>query len=106
MPESVKIGPFEYWVSSDAESHMAVENTEKSRLDGRSCPIELVIHVSPKGAEDYRRSTMIHEIVHQVFVIAGSMIDKDDEEKICRLLEAGLLGVIKENPDLVRWLTA
>ena len=106
MPGSVKIGPFEYRVVAEAADHLAAEKDQGTRLDGRGSAPEQAIHINPQHVEMYQRSTMIHEILHQVFVVAGTGIDTDDEEKICRALEGGLLGALRENPDLVRWLTA
>jgi hypothetical protein len=106
MPESVKVGPYEYRIVSDAAGHMAAEKDQGVRLDGRGSAPEQEIHVNPQQATMYQRSTMIHEILHQVFVVAGTGLDNEDEEKICRSLEGGLLGVLRDNPSLVAWLTA
>ena len=59
----------------------------------------------PGMAPGFKRQTMIHEILHQVFTDSGAQIEKDTEEQICRALEAGLYGVLRDNPDLVAWLT-
>ena len=106
MPGSVKIGPFQYQVVAEPAGHMFAEKDMGTRLDGRGSASEQTIHVHPQQAEMYQRSTMIHEILHQVFVVAGTGLDTEDEERICHALEGGLLGVLRENPDLVAWLTA
>ena len=106
MPASVKIGPFSYGVVSDSDAHLTAEMKHGARLDGRSQANDLTIHVNPQHAPTYQKSTMIHEILHQVFVVSGALLDEEAEERICRHLEGGLLGVFQDNPDLVGWLAA
>lgn len=106
MPATVKVGPFDLAVAADADGHLAAETEAGTRLDGRSSGRDQVIHIHPQHTATYQKSTMIHEIIHMVFLVAGTVITDDDAEQICRALEGGLLGVLRENPDLVAWLTA
>ena len=100
MPAAVKIGSMTYRVSDSVEDLNEYENKS---LAGASHGPSAIIVVNPKHDAMYRKQTLVHEIVHQVFESVAGWSPKN-EEKICRVLEAGLLGVIRENPDLVRWL--
>ena len=107
MPESVKVGPWEYAVSTTAAGHLAAESSVGSRLNGLSHAAQATIHIDPNAVTQFQRSTMIHEVIHQVFEASGWAPSPDDtEEMVCRALSTGLLGVLRENPGLVRWLTA
>ena len=103
MPASVKIGSMTYRVSDSVEDLNEYENKLQKSLAGASHGPSAIIVINPKHDSMYKRQTLVHEIVHQVFESVAGWSPKN-EEKICRVLEAGLLGVIRENPGLIAWL--
>lgn len=63
------------------------------------------IILRPGMAPGFTRQIMLHEIIHQLFDDSGGIdLPGDLEETVCQSLQAPLLGVLKDNPDLVRWL--
>lgn len=63
---------------------------------------------------DTQRETMLHELLHQVLHLAGLTVPHDDvdpdlsekdEERLVIRVAPILLGLIRENPSLVTFLT-
>ena len=48
--------------------------------------------------------TLIHEILHAVYVIMDAR-PKDSEERLVGLMATGLAMVIRDNPELIEWLS-
>lgn len=96
-----------YAVSYDAAEHLAREDEMSDRLYGMSDPSRALIAIRPGMAEGWTKQTLIHEILHQVFRQSGiGGLTADDEESIIRHLEGGLIGVLRDNPELVAYLSA
>lgn len=56
---------------------------------------------------DATADTLIHECLHHFFrTSALTAIDSGDEEQIVNFLAPNLLAMLRDNPDLVEWLTA
>lgn len=107
MPETVQVGPIRFRVSTDLDELRDAEERMNCGLDGVTSPHLGLIQVNPRHVPDYQRSTVVHEVIHAVLkVCAGAQLPDEIEEAVCRHLEGGLLGVLRDNPDLVAWLTA
>jgi hypothetical protein len=106
MPDVVRIGALDYTVTTDAEAHLVAEDEMSSRLYGMSDKSSQRIQIRPGMAPGFTRQIMLHEIVHQLFDDSGLELDNQVEEQICLSLQAPLLGVLRDNPDLVAWLTS
>ncbi len=59
------------------------------------------IGVRLQPANDYNQDTGLHEVIHAVDEILSIGL----KEKQVHQLAAGLIAVIKNNPDFVEWLT-
>jgi hypothetical protein len=106
LPDELKVGPFVYTVTDDVLSHVLAENESREELYGRCDLRRLAISLNPDQAPMQKRSTMVHEALHAVIATAAFPIDNDDEERLIRCLEAPLLALIRDNPELVAWLAA
>jgi hypothetical protein len=106
MPDVVRIGSLDFSVSDDAEAHLVAEDEMSSRLFGMSDKSLQRIQLRPGMAPGFKRQIMLHEIVHLLFDDSGLEMASEDEERICLALQAPLLGVLRDNPDLVAWLTS
>lgn len=61
---------------------------------------ECAIKVSTEQAEIQQRDTLLHEICHGV----DFEMDTKLTERATRLMATGLLGVLRDNPELVAYL--
>lgn len=97
-PESIKIGPVCFAVTDDrayCDDHNAW---------GKIKYAPQKIWLDPEQAEDFYAVTLFHEVLHGVFYIAGYVGNDNNEEMVTRL-SAPLLGVLRDNPELVAFLT-
>lgn len=106
MPSVVRVGPLDYSVVDDAESHLGAEDEMGERLYGMSDKSTQRIIIRPGMGHGFKRQIVLHELVHQLLDDSGIEIGKDVEEQVCMSIQAPLLGVLIDNPDLVAWLTA
>jgi hypothetical protein len=63
------------------------------------------IQIAPGLSPDAAATTVLHEIVHAIAHVYA-LPDVLDEESMCGRLEAPLLAFLRDNPTLVRHLTA
>lgn len=96
IPGHLRIGPFLY----NVELHDGYWNKDDERVygevDERTCTINLDIDASQEIVKD----AIVHEIIHAILM----MYSRDDEELV-RILSPMVLQVIRDNPQLVAFLT-
>ena len=104
LPDKVKVGPLTFDVTDDAMSHVLAEHEEKTAgLYGRCDYKKQAIVLDPGMAPGQYRATLLHEVLHAVFHTSGGRFD--NEEEIVGEIEFPLLGVLRDNPALVAYLT-
>jgi len=118
MPESIRIGHLRIrLVESD---QLVTEHSVKGQGDyiGYSSPSTQVIAVGTKSikmntpiGEDYKRETVLHEVLHLCLRVTDCDPDRDAkanledvEERVVAAMSGPLLGVFRDNPDFVEWL--
>ena len=101
VPPTVRVGPYTYSIVMDRVLVHAVD----SGANGTTSPELQRISVDPDRGRDAVAKTVLHEVLHAVWTNAGDRGDKVDEETAIRTLSAGLLGVLRDNPALVAYLT-
>lgn len=107
MISNVKIGACWYTVKIDNQKLDYMEAV------GASAGNDLEILMRDDKPPDTEKETMVHEILHQCLFQSGfqtstlSLLDSAElqEEMIVRHMSAVLFGVIRENPELIAWLT-
>lgn len=62
------------------------------------------ITIHPGQAPWYERDTVLHEVCHAVLRSQGRPYDPEPEEAYVAALATGLLGVLRANPSLARYL--
>lgn len=102
MPVSVTVGPYLFAVQSDAAQFLNAEESEGSRLYGRTNLLSGVIDIRPQTAVTMNRETLLHEILHTIFFL--TKITSDKEEEFVGRIAPALLDVLRKNPDVVRYL--
>jgi hypothetical protein len=118
MPESIRIGHLTIRIVESDQ--LVAEHSVKDRGDyiGYSSPSTQLIAVGTKSikmntpiGEDYKRETVLHEVLHLCFRVTDCDPDrdaeanlKDIEERAVAAMSGPLLGVLRDNPDFVAWL--
>lgn len=100
VPALLRVGPARYDV--------VVKSLKKLDLFGRTSNthtrIELHCGISKSAMQD----TLVHEALHAVFHTAGSTsvtgLSDESEEVLCRILAPWLVGLIRDNPELIVFL--
>ena len=96
FPTEVKIGPMTY----------SVELTDTEEM-GRLREVSSEIEVQEGMAHCQQQETLLHEVLHGIFITAGSRslgLEGDEEEKVVRLISPYVLMFIRENPEVIDYL--
>lgn len=113
-PLSVKIGPVIYRVTSDPDDWVRVEHdTQTNGYYGHTNNKQAIIYLNPEADPAVTRLTFWHEVLHALFEVTMGAPDwhglgktRDDrEESVIRRLEGPTLNVLRDNPELVAYLT-
>ena len=101
LPASVRVGPFDYrivdWSPADANANNAMGECYHSALR-----ISLRADLLPAK----KAQTLIHEILHAIWLVGSVDQAGDNEERLVTNLAHHLAQVIRDNPDLMLWLSA
>lgn len=115
LPTSIKVGTVTFTVSIDPDEWMRAEHEQRSFGDyGRTDKLKAVIYLNPEQSTDTMRLTLWHEVMHALaeVVMGGSdwhgigKTRNDREETVIRAWESPTLTVLRDNPELVGYLTA
>ena len=115
MPDAVLIGSVVYRVTIDPDEWMRYENTSQCKgAYGHTDSMVAVIYISPYISPDNERLTLWHEIMHAICdtVIGSPHWDHlgegptEREERVVRTFESPIVLVLRDNPQLVAYLTA
>lgn len=106
IPTSVRIGPHAYTVRTDHDTGKLLHD-EGSRGDSR--PAVHLIRLDVDRPHTAIAETLLHEVLHcawdQTSMRTSANLN-DHEEAIITALAPLLLGALRDNPDLVEYLTA
>lgn len=95
-PGKVVVGPFTYTVVVD-------EGRIPSDLYGACDKGHHIISLHPNQSAQRLRVTLVHELLHALCDVTGVDDDKV-EERVVTVLAPVLLGLLRGNPRLVKWL--
>lgn len=105
IPKTLRIGPFNYKIDTTKQAIEAFERDISSRLYGAQHSGRLILAIRPGMPREVEQETLTHEMLHSLFSLAGLLDDNEDaEEDIINRLAPLLLGAIKQNPQLVKYL--
>lgn len=110
LPKKVKVGSIAYAVVASTEAHDEAQrrmtaDDESGFLEGWSSGRLAEIGLMPGMNTQYARQVMVHEVLHQVLTVSAIEVSLEDEERMVRAMESGVLQVLRDNPALVKWLT-
>ena len=99
MIEKVRIGALNYRVI------LTEALRQKTDLEGQICYCTNEIEIDALSEEQRQYAILLHEIIHGI--LEGSRnesLEKDPAllEQVVEVLAHGLLGVLRDNPDLIR----
>lgn len=118
MPSEVRVGTVVYKVTADADDWMRIEHSTKtSGYYGHTQNTEATIYLNAGATPDVQRLTLWHEVLHALAEtvmgspdfrnLPGAPDSKSDaEESVVRMFEHSTLAVLRDNPELVAYLTA
>src|SRR5271157_3093979 len=98
MPSTVKVGPHLYSIIRKPASALP------DALG--TCDFQLLqICIRQRMRRSKAQETLLHEILHSATHPTVNCSDKRDDEEFVTAIAPVLLGVLKDNPDLVGYLT-
>lgn len=100
LPRSLKIGGFVYAV--EVMDPLVAEERGIRGLCNHSAQ---VISVDTRHHHHAQADTLLHEALHGIYW-DGDLHASDSEEKVVSVLGHRLLQLLRDNPDLVRFVTA
>lgn len=109
IPNHIRVGPYRYTVYRDGSRMSDIRNDcgEGNRV-GQIHFQKLEIDIDPKLAHDRQVSAVFHETLHAAWHFASLHNyeeGKITEEQVVCGLERAILCVLRDNPDLVAYLT-
>jgi len=114
MPKALTIGAVVWTVTADPIDWLRIENSTQCRgAYGHTEPMMATIYISPDTSPDNQRLTLWHELMHALCeTVMGSPHwsnlgenPTEREERVVRAFESPTLLVLRDNPQLVAYLT-
>ena len=99
-PSMVKVGPYLY----DIIYRHPVSDSEE--LYGLTINRDHRIIVGTDQSDLASKDTLLHELLHAVMWTSGAFRHVGDEEQVVTVMATCLLGVLRDNPELVAHLTS
>lgn len=108
LPDSIRIGPYDFTVCDDEAELMKASRKEQEALDGYYSPSTARILINSSQPATIVRHNLCHEVVHGLVDITGYAKDWEDEaeELFTTRFANALLGALRDNPQMVKFLTA
>lgn len=105
IPDAVTIGPHTYEIRTDPEAHRLLR---EDGSNGDSRPDRLVVQLDLDRPHTAIADTFIHELLHCAWQQTALRVehDTDAEERAVTALAPLVLGMLRANPELVKYLTA
>lgn len=98
LPPSVRVGPHDFTITPWAPAEAPPDRHGECQAD--TLTIRLTDYRPPRQVA----GTLLHEILHAIW-FTQSMPAEESEENAVTSLAMGLCGVIRDNPDVVEFIT-
>jgi hypothetical protein len=107
IPSNVKIGAADYSVTTDPMVALGGNEGTRAWLYGSTDHVTLRIMVNPATASGQQQDTLLHEALHGVVAVFNLMPDwnREQEETFVSRFTPLLLLLLRDNPELVRFVT-
>ncbi|HVX20899.1 MAG TPA: hypothetical protein VHB02_06110 [Acidimicrobiales bacterium] len=111
VPSTIKVGPHRWTVEVTTEAINVARVKGSDNRIGEAHSRLLTISIDPDQAHDELADTLLHEVLHACYHLTGNILNavaksEEIEEHSVGILAPALLGVLRDNPDLVAFLTA
>ena len=93
-------------VTIDGDDYLIGALPEDSEDDGNYHGADQCIRLKPFMGQGYTRTVLLHELIHACYEHAGSPSEPLAEEQVALLVSRRLLPILRDNPELVQYLTA
>ena len=97
-PKELKVGYRTYKIVPMAELEV-----EKSHFSGYLYPRDRIIKLSGEESVGEAAAILLHEVLHAIWRMQE--IDDTDEEMYVSNLAHGLATIIKDNPEVFKWIS-
>ena len=95
--KSIRVGPFDVEITP-------LEGKDRDNNLGTFCDTQLRISLREAYNNPQQEAeTLLHELMHAIYEVMG-IRSKDGEERIISQMSLGMAMVMRDNPDLMRWL--
>lgn len=96
LPKSVRIGPYDL--------DLRVVEKMEGDDDWGSFIAHQGIEVRAEQPNDiFALDTVLHEVMHAIY--EGALLEAGDkEERVVAAMASGMVQVVRDNPDLVKWM--
>jgi hypothetical protein len=115
IPSTVQIGSVTFRVTLDPDEWVRMEHKNQSKGNyGYTGFHEATMFINPESTPDTQRLTLWHEVMHALCEAVMGSPDwhhlgkekSDREEAVVAAFESPTLLVLRDNPELVAYLTA
>lgn len=105
-PLHIQIGPYQFTVKYvDKPADYLKDGSEERILAGCVRFDQLTIYIEDNTAESITADTLLHEVNHIIWVVAGGWAyEEADEERIISTLTTTQLDTFRRNPYLMKFL--
>jgi hypothetical protein len=106
-PDSLVICGQPFEVRWDARSHGRLLDHNEGDDLGSVAPSDQLIVIREHQAPHSMRDSLLHEVIHAAVALTGhdQAVEHDALEGLTGSLAVALLSTLRENPELVAWLT-
>lgn len=101
-PKSIKVGPYEFTLVKDKWLGPIAQNAGVTGTDVER------IHIATGLSKGMERDTVLHEALHAVWTQTAldRKYDEEAEEEAIWQLSPRILALLRDNPELVEYLTS
>lgn len=106
MPKSIKVSYAKYKIEPTPKGRISKEKRQRKRSSwlGECHTEKSLIKVWKYQSPEELANTLLHEVGHAILWSQGVHLSESQEEKIVYAYTNGLCGLIRDNPELIRWL--
>lgn len=98
-PKTVKVSNHDYLIAWGP-----IPEVDGTFFYGRTHPKLTLIQINDEVAKSQQRDTLLHELLHAAINETHLSFSTEAEEEVIRVVTPLLLGILRENPKVVRWL--
>lgn len=99
LPKKVKVGTLTFVIIEED-----LNRGYPIKLYGETDRVGAKILLQPDVADTLKSDTLMHEIIHAVWLAAGIQMDEKEEEDIVARIAPLLLMTLRENPSILTYL--